>query len=1073
MINPFMQQQMNPLAQFMPNQGNLGLANIDVRRTGLFGRPKEYTINFNTVTPIKPQDIEDTKKQEINNADEIVKDAEADIKAEANNTSTEKNTKVLETAVAMPTAEDITIVTNKVKNNSGKNISGASSSIPGKVTDQWGRPKGSEWYGFDPETKKWTTDKATEEEKVISGLGNYAKSLIEKTNKSIPAKADTKKPVNRLQQRMNNATNNLMADLQGKREFAGNKLRGAIGDNAANTWVDTGDKVVDFVKSAFAPMLGYQEGGFTDEESGLYKFMGGGEDMSQMDLDFSNSKNVSSPYFQVGGYLPQAQKGMITISDGKGNTKQVNQEDAQVWNDAKTNSPDITLNDLSFASDKPEEAKDTKTTNTTNQGNVDYAQQYLQSIGMQYNPFSPGQAITRGGNWNKAMGRTYDTNTGNPISGMIGPNAQVSSIDVNKTRKFGPNKGAPKKFTVNYNVPGQPGINASGTPQSYKGSDGQMHWMSGQDQTSQSTQEAGRKRPVADMLLRSKIPGLQQLGAKMIPWEGGDPSESMGNKYSKDDEAYKEHFGNYPGEDQEADSSQNIVDSLPTKRFDPIIDQERNIIPGDLRSSNFPNINTVGNLPTRELDKFTNTENIIPGDNRSNPNYNMEQEPIPLEPGQAGNLTEEEVAFEQQRMQDEIGSGLNLLGVPTTQQNYMQQGADENVASRQDWELEQMRRQDPDYFNQAPYNVPIDLESLDYTQQVGPQVFQEQINRPVTQQRRNTQPKVKQRTNKNTINAPIDNKVNNTNWSDSNVRNMNRQQKANFQRKEGESFNKLKDLKSSIQGDNVNDFRKSAQNIDPSGKKIFEKMTPTQKLDYLNKLKNQDRGLYEGYINLLQEGGTTLPQAQFGSTGERPKAPLGYYDNPNRSGLTTNMAGDVYSPKTNFQGGADKLMENPFIQQGNGLTTDNSMGFNAEGTGYRNEGLLNDQEKEQQASQQVSQKFKNKQEWNIDPIQGLNAFNAGANKLLGFAENFQDAKQNRNFGSKFDSSNMYATTNNKDRGTYTQEGEYMPDQAGFRGVAAYGGYMEEGGSYEEGGDTWMSEEQIQQFLAEGGELEFV
>lgn len=95
------------------------------------------------------------------------------------------------------------------------------------------------------------------------------------------------------------------------------------------------------------------------------------------------------------------------------------------------------------------------------------------------------------------------------------------------------------------------------------------------------------------------------------------------------------------------------------------------------------------------------------------------------------------------------------------------------------------------------------------------------------------------------------------------------------------------------------------------------------------------------------------------------------------------------------------------------------------------------------------------------------------NKLAGFLERSQQAKQNRNMGSKYDASNLYAQTDERDRGTYGQEGDFKPNETGFKGVVQYGGYMEEGGSLKKGRDTWMSEEQIQQFLAEGGELEFV
>ena len=881
-FNP-MGNQMNPLAQFMPNQNDLGLANIQVHRTGLFGRPKEYTINFNSATPIKPQDIEDTKKQLVNNADEVVKDVEKEVKAETTNTATTKNTEVLKAEVALPEAENIDKVNQVVTTNSGKNIPSVSSSKPNVVADvedvvtnevaiakdQWGRPEGSEWYNYDPNTKKPVASKYASKDTPLDTYyynsdkpGNYyvitdgklfTSNKVKDGQVSFDNEITDPKRIKELQIKLKGADLYTLPSKPGyyyrqRADGAYVKFKGDPNKHTPSNKqigvINSKDPAYQYLNKSKKYEVSYtpkkQQGGFVDPESGLYKFMGGGEDMDQMDLDFTNSKNISSPYFEKGGYLPQAQKGMITISDGKGNTKLVSQEDAEIWNQAKVGTPDISLNDLSFASDKPVSTNDKQTVNTnTNTNNIDYAQRYLQSIGMQYNPFSPGQAITAGGNWNKAMGRAYDTQTGNPISGMIGPNAQVSSIKVDKTRKFGPNKGAPKKFTVNYNVPGQTGINATGTPQSYKGSDGQMHWMTDQSQSSQGNQEAGRNRPVADMLLQSRIPGLQQLGARMNPWEGGNPSEPMGTKYSKSDEAYKEHFGHYPGEGR-------------------------------------PKYNEVGSLPTRKF---------------------VREEPQLVQP------------------------------------NYS-----------------------------------------------------------------------------NRINS-------------------------------------------------VSDYSGPMTQGTPPDESYFESGN-TGSVGY-----DPEKGFYAF--------GGDLPQAQFGPTGERPKAPLGYYDNPIRSGLTTNMAGDIYSPKTNLQGKADKLMDNPFIQQGNGLTTDNSMGFNAEGTGYRNEGLLSDKEKEQQASKQVSQKFKNKQEWNIDAQMALEGANQFGNTLLGFAENFQDAKQNRNFGSKFDASNMYATTSGRDRGTYDQLGQFKPDETGFKGVVKYGGYMEDGGSYEEGGDTWMSEEQIQRFLEEGGELEFV
>ena len=69
----------------MPARGSVNdgikLANIDVRRTGLFGRPKEYTINFAQEAYTNPQIRQDVIKQEQNNKVEEVKDKAAEDKA--------------------------------------------------------------------------------------------------------------------------------------------------------------------------------------------------------------------------------------------------------------------------------------------------------------------------------------------------------------------------------------------------------------------------------------------------------------------------------------------------------------------------------------------------------------------------------------------------------------------------------------------------------------------------------------------------------------------------------------------------------------------------------------------------------------------------------------------------------------------------------------------------------------------------------------------------------------------------------------------------------------------------------
>jgi hypothetical protein len=144
------------------------------------------------------------------------------------------------------------------------------------------------------------------------------------------------------------------------------------------------------------------------------------------------------------------------------------------------------------------------------------------------------------------------------------------------------------------------------------------------------------------------------------------------------------------------------------------------------------------------------------------------------------------------------------------------------------------------------------------------------------------------------------------------------------------------------------------------------------------------------------------------------------------------------------------------------------MGFDASGTDYRNEGLLSDKEKQDSATEQVSQKFKNEQEWNIDTKSTLDFGNMASNEVLGWVERGQQKKQNRNQGNIYNADQLYATTNEKNRGDWDQEGRFRLDQEGDNGLRM----GKKGGSLQ-GEETWMSEEQIRQFLAEGGELEFI
>lgn len=228
-------------------------------------------------------------------------------------------------------------------------------------------------------------------------------------------------------------------------------------------------------------------------------------------------------------------------------------------------------------------------------------------------------------------------------------------------------------------------------------------------------------------------------------------------------------------------------------------------------------------------------------------------------------------------------------------------------------------------------------------------------------------------------------------------------------------------------------------------------------------------------LSHLQMGGD-LPQAQklgeFNYSGN--DIPFGYFKDPT-TGLIKNLAGDIYKPTTNIQGSADKLMDtNSLTSQGNGLTTDKSMSFDPSGEQYRNDGLLSDSEKQQQSSQNVSVDVKRKKMWDVNGPLLNEKINRVGNFGAGILENIGALDANKELYNSFDADRLYAVNQDRDRGTYdTNSGLFRPDEMGFKGVASLGGYMQEGGDYQEDDDTYMSEEEIRQFLADGGDLEFI
>lgn len=128
----------------------------------------------------------------------------------------------------------------------------------------------------------------------------------------------------------------------------------------------------------------------------------------------------------------------------------------------------------------------------------------------------------------------------------------------------------------------------------------------------------------------------------------------------------------------------------------------------------------------------------------------------------------------------------------------------------------------------------------------------------------------------------------------------------------------------------------------------------------------------------------------------------------------------------------------------------------------------------------IAQDYETKRDF--DGMAFNNKINAAADMFTGFMGRLDSAKKEKEmYQNNFTSDNLYGASTNKDRGDYVaygqQTGLFRPDQTGQEtmGRFAYGqsgGYMQSGG-YFEGDEVDMTEDELAEFLANGGEVEYL
>ena len=120
----------------------------------------------------------------------------------------------------------------------------------------------------------------------------------------------------------------------------------------------------------------------------------------------------------------------------------------------------------------------------------------------------------------------------------------------------------------------------------------------------------------------------------------------------------------------------------------------------------------------------------------------------------------------------------------------------------------------------------------------------------------------------------------------------------------------------------------------------------------------------------------------------------------------------------------------------------------------------------------------------VDPEAGVNVFNAGVRGITGLLNRKDEKRRERQMYDNQTSNNLYASQAGMMKGQWndlgSMAGMYNPgdtgqDTSGYSSYGKYGGYMQDGGEsdYDEGDEVYMTEDDIKNFMANGGEIEYI
>jgi hypothetical protein len=243
-----------------------------------------------------------------------------------------------------------------------------------------------------------------------------------------------------------------------------------------------------------------------------------------------------------------------------------------------------------------------------------------------------------------------------------------------------------------------------------------------------------------------------------------------------------------------------------------------------------------------------------------------------------------------------------------------------------------------------------------------------------------------------------------------------------------------------------------------------------QRWDEIDRAANSRK--YGGALSKFVGGGDNQP-----FTGE---SPIAYTNNPMMQGKSDL---DLISLNSGIQGAQGQVNWGAMSSQGivNQKNDDGSVSYGVDATykGPQAPEIKIDpmQQEEFQVAKTYSEPLaidvKNKLSQGEREAR-LIAGNSLMRGVAGFKNRRDDTKQMEGFYDNLTADNLYASDPSRDRGDYAESGLYRPDEQGqtwYGRSAQMGGYVDD--DFEDGEEVYMTDEEIKEYMANGGQIQFI